>query len=175
MVQTTLRCGIFVFCLLSLPQNKRKIYNWGNNHRFNFSTYRTFSVLPGNSIFSTTLLPTKERLLSHQSKKLKDNYKLQHLVCLFFHPLQLHASHCSYLDIHISQKIRLCEDDFEGKFQTSVQASIMNFLIWKFRFIILIFLLFLAGVVKSTAFCTQLLLFLTAWNVRVTFLYQIAT
>ena len=29
--------------------------------------------------------------------------------------------HCSYLDIYISQKIRLCEGDFESKFQTSVQ------------------------------------------------------
>ena len=34
------------------------------------------------------------------------------------------------------KKIRLCEGDFEGKFQTSVQNSIINFLIWKFRFII---------------------------------------
>ena len=67
--------------------------------------------------------------------------------------------HCGYLDIYISQKIRLCKGDFESKFQTSVQASIMNFLVRKFKFLQLIFLLFLAGVVKSTAFCTQLLLF----------------
>ena len=39
------------------------------------------------------------------------------------------SAHCSYLDIYISQKIRLCKGDFEGKFQTSVQASIMNFLV----------------------------------------------
>ena len=82
--------------------------------------------------------------------------------------------HCSYLDIHISQKIRLCNGDFEDKFQASVQASIMNILIWKFNFIMLIFLLFFAGVVKSTAFCTQLLLFRKGWNVWVTFLHQIA-
>ena len=44
------------------------------------------------------------------------------------------AAHCSYLDTYISQKIRLCEGDFEGKFQTRVHASIMNFLIWKFRY-----------------------------------------
>ena len=69
------------------------------------------------------------------------------------------SSHCSYLNIYISQKIILCNGDFEGKFQNSAQASITNFLIWKFRFIILIFLLFFAGVVKSTAFCTLLLLF----------------
>ena len=36
-------------------------------------------------------------------------------------------SHCSHLDIYILQKIRLYEGDFEGKFQTSVHASIMNF------------------------------------------------
>ena len=58
------------------------------------------------------------------------------------------AAHCSYLDIYISQNIRLCKCNFEGKF-----------LIWKFRFIILIFLLFVAEFVKSTAFCTLMLLF----------------
>ena len=64
-----------------------------------------------------------------------------------------HSAHCSYLEIYISQEIRLCEGDFEDKFQT-IQASIMNFLIWKFRSITLIFLQFFAGLVKSTAFCT---------------------
>ena len=38
-------------------------------------------------------------------------------------------AHCSYLDICISQKIRLCESYLEGKFQTSVQTSIITFLI----------------------------------------------
>ena len=51
-------------------------------------------------------------------------------------------AHCSYLEIYISQKISLCKGDFEGKFQTSVQTSIINFLIWKFRFIIINILLF---------------------------------
>jgi hypothetical protein len=36
-------------------------------------------------------------------------------------------THCSYLDIYISQNIRLCKGDFEGQFQTSLQARIMNF------------------------------------------------
>jgi hypothetical protein len=31
-------------------------------------------------------------------------------------------AHCSYLEIYISQKIRLCNGDFEGKFQASVQT-----------------------------------------------------
>ena len=76
---------------------------------------------------------------------------------------QGHHVHCSYFVIYISQKIRLCKGNFEGKFQTSVQAScsIMNFLVWKFRFLKLIFLLF---VVKSTVFSTQLLLFHKGWN-----------
>ena len=68
-------------------------------------------------------------------------------------------THCSYLDIYISQKIRLCVVDVEVQFQTSLQAESINFLIWKFRSIILIFLLFFAGIVKSTAFCTLSLLF----------------
>ena len=46
-------------------------------------------------------------------------------------------AHCSYLDIYISQKIRLCKGDFEGKFQFNLQAKSINFLGWKFRSIIL--------------------------------------
>ena len=42
-------------------------------------------------------------------------------------------SYCSYLDIYISRKIRLCVVDFEGKFQTNLQAKLINFLVWKFR------------------------------------------
>ena len=51
----------------------------------------------------------------------------------------------------------------------------MNFLIWKFRSIILISLLFFAEVVKSTAFCTVMLLLQKGWNTWVTFLHQTAT
>ena len=82
--------------------------------------------------------------------------------------------HCSYLNIHISRKIRLCLVDLEGQFQTTLQAKAINFLIWKFRSIILIFLLFFAGVVKSSAFCTLLMLFPKGWVIWVTFLRQIA-
>ena len=42
-------------------------------------------------------------------------------------------AHCSFLDIYISRKIRLCVVDFEGKFQTNLQAKLINFLVWKFR------------------------------------------
>ena len=48
-------------------------------------------------------------------------------------------SHCSYLDIYISQKIRLCVVDLEGKFQTNLQAKLLNFLVWKFKSIILLY------------------------------------
>jgi predicted membrane metal-binding protein len=69
------------------------------------------------------------------------------------------VAHCSYLDIYISRKIRLCVVDFVGKFQTNLPAKPINFLVWKFKSIILIFLLFFAEFVKSTAFYTLLLLF----------------
>ena len=75
------------------------------------------------------------------------------------HILHTTYPHCSYLNIYISQKIRLCVVDLEGQFQTTLQAKDINFLIWKFRSIILIFLLFFAGVVKSSAFCTLCLQF----------------
>ena len=68
-------------------------------------------------------------------------------------------SHCSHLDIYISQKTRLCVVNLEDQFQMSLEAKLINFLIWKFKSIILIFLLFFAVVVKSGAFCTLLLLF----------------
>ena len=45
-------------------------------------------------------------------------------------------SHCSCLEIYISQKIRLCKGDFEGKFQFNLQAKSITFLGWKFRFTI---------------------------------------
>ena len=32
----------------------------------------------------------------------------------------LTKAHCSYLDIYISQNIRLCKGDFEGQFQTTL-------------------------------------------------------
>ena len=67
-------------------------------------------------------------------------------------------SHCSCLEIYISQKIRLYKGDFEGKFQFNLQAKSITFLGWKFRYIKLIFLLFFVEFVKSTAIYTLLLL-----------------
>ena len=58
-------------------------------------------------------------------------------------------SHCCYLDIYISRKIRLCVIDFE-------LAKLINFLVWKFKSIIPIFLLIFEEFVKSTAFYTFL-------------------
>ena len=65
--------------------------------------------------------------------------------------------------------------DLKGQFQTSLQVKVIIFLNWKFRSIILIFFLFFAGIVKSSAFCTLLLLFQKGWYVWVTFFHQIAT
>ena len=65
-----------------------------------------------------------------------------------------HTPHCSYLNIYISQNIRLCKGDFEGKFQTILLAKVIIFFIWKFRFIIFIFPLVFAEFVKSAAFYT---------------------
>ena len=74
-------------------------------------------------------------------------------------------THCSYLYIYISQNIRLCKGDFEGQFQTTLQAKGINFLIWKFRFIILIFLLFFAGVCQIAIQVFQLFrIGLTVWE-----------
>ena len=82
------------------------------------------------------------------------------------------TAHCSYLDIYISQNIRLCKGDFEGKFQTILQAKGINFFIWKFTFIILIFLLVFAEFVKSTAFYTLLLIFQRVDISKLWFLHQ---
>ena len=95
---------------------------------------------------------------------------LFHDVAVIFHWSLLFIQICPqrwftlYLVIWMSQKNRLFEGDFEGKFQTSIQASITNFLIWKNRSIVLIFLLFFVGDVKSTAFRTHLVLFKNGWN-----------
>ena len=50
------------------------------------------------------------------------------------------------------RKIRLCVVDLEGKFQTNLQAKSITFLGWKFRSIILIFLLFLQNLSNSLLF-----------------------
>ena len=81
------------------------------------------------------------------------NYNLLFLLLLHTY------SHCSYLDIYISRKIRLCVVDFEGKFQANLQAKLFISLVWKFNSIIIIFLLFIAEFVKYSAFYTLMLLF----------------
>ena len=96
---------------------------------------------------------------AHQRDENKDNdWTTARNICLCFGRYDSPGAHCSYLDIYISQNIRLCKGDFEGKFQTILQAKGINFFIWKFRFIILIFLLVFAEFVKFTAFYTMLLL-----------------
>ena len=86
----------------------------------------------------------------------------------FNNPIRNIPHDCSYLNIYISQKIRLCVIDLESQFQTSLQASIINFLTQKFNSIILIFLLFFAGIVKSTVFvhCTVTAI-LSSWNIGI--------
>ena len=69
----------------------------------------------------------------------------------FYNKLQ--NAYCSCLNIYISQKIRLCVVDLEGQFQTTLPAKAINFLTWKFRSIILIFLLFFAGFPVLFAYC----------------------
>ena len=54
-----------------------------------------------------------------------------------FHYLCMHT-HCSYLDIYISQNIRLCKGDFDSQFQATLQDNGINFSTRKFKSIILI-------------------------------------
>ena len=42
-------------------------------------------------------------------------------------------SHCSYLDIYISRKIRLCVVDLEHQFQTTLQVKDINFFYLKIQ------------------------------------------
>ena len=81
-------------------------------------------------------------------------------------------SHCRYLNIYISQKTRLCAVDLKGKFQTNLQAKSITFFVWKFRFFVLIFLLFFEEFVKSTAFYTLLLIFQRVDISKLWFLHQ---
>ena len=117
---------------------------------------------------------TRILILTRKIGKLKITviawYKFSHLIYVWTRVLTL--AHCSYLDVYISQNIRLCNGDFEGWFQTSLQSSIMIIFIWNIMFILPIFLLFF---VKSTAFCTLLLLCQKGWYIWVTFFHQIAT
>ena len=91
----------------------------------------------------------------------------------FMHQCCNTKAHCSLLDIYISQKTRLCVVYLGDQFQMSLEAKLINFLIWKFKSIILIFLLFFIGIVKSSAFSTLSMLFQKGWTVWVKFLCQI--
>ena len=70
----------------------------------------------------------------------------------FMHQCCNTKAHCSLLDIYISQKTRLCVVNLEDQFQMSLEAKLINFLIWKFRSIILIFLLFFAELSNPVLF-----------------------
>ena len=75
------------------------------------------------------------------------------------------SAHCSYLDIYISQKIRLCKDDFEDKFQFNLQAKSITFLVWKFRFIILSFLLLFCRICQIHCFLHTVAALPKSWHV----------
>ena len=79
--------------------------------------------------------------------------------------LEVTLPHCSYLDIYISRKIRLCIVDLEGKCQTKLQAKLLNFLVWKFRSIILIFLLFFCRICQIQCFLHTVVAMLLCWHV----------
>ena len=68
-------------------------------------------------------------------------------------------SHCSNLNIYTSPKIRLSLVDLEGQVQVNFLTKPIILFIWKFKSKMLIFALFFAGVVKSSTFCTLLMLF----------------
>jgi hypothetical protein len=83
--------------------------------------------------------PEKERKKPFECEFCESSFALKHQLRkhvstvheeILSHLFDRIKPHCSYLDIYISQKIRLFKGYFEGKFQTSIQASsIMIFLI----------------------------------------------
>ena len=91
-------------------------------------------------------------------------YKLNQLASLFLlsdrrKTISFTRAHCSYLDIYISQNIRLCRVILKANFKPTYRPNPSHFFVWKFRSIILIFSYFFAEFVKSTVFYTLLLLF----------------
>ena len=66
--------------------------------------------------------------------------------------LEVTLPHCTYLDIYISRKIRLCVVDLEGKFQTNLQAKLLNFLVWKFNLLYPFFFYFLQNLSNPVLF-----------------------
>ena len=57
----------------------------------------------------------------------------------YYHPYFSHSAHCNYLNMYISQKIRLRVFDLEDQFQTTLQAKDIKFMIWKFNSITYLF------------------------------------
>ena len=75
-------------------------------------------------------------------------------------------AHCSFLDIYISRKIRLCVVDLEDKFQTNLQARLFNFLVWNSDILNSFFFYFLQNLSNPLLFthCCCYSKELTSWN-----------
>ena len=97
--------------------------NMGHNAQY-YMDNQTEIVIPEWTNRWSNMITAQDRSPSPERRHEQINYRT--VTC----------THCSYLDIYISQKIRLCVVDLEGKFQTIIQAKLINFLVWKFRSII---------------------------------------
>ena len=92
-----------------------------------------------------------------------------------------HATHCSYLDICISRIIRLCLVDFEDKFQTNLQAKLLNSLVWNSNLLYSIFFYFLQDLSNPLLFehcycySKELKYFIVIWSKNVTHIRMAAT
>ena len=142
----------------------------------NFWICTAWTVISGSGpiFFDIKWLPTVQRICQ-KCLQWNQNFRQNTVWTKKWFRLELvsmelnHIARFTYLAIYISQKIRLCLVDFEDQFQTSLQAESINFLNAKFKSIILIFLLFFAGIVKSTGLCTLSLLFQKGWSIWVMF------
>ena len=83
-------------------------------------------------------------------------------------------THCSCLNIHISQKNRALRSWFGRPISKNSTGQSYQFFYLKIHIYYSHFPSIFAGVVKSSAFCTLLMLFPKGWIIWVMFLRQIA-
>ena len=103
----------------------------------NFWICTAWTVISGSGpiFFDIKWLPTVQRICQ-KCLQWNQNFRQNTVWTKKWFRLELvsmelnHIARFTYLAIYISQKIRLCVADLEGKFQTNLQAKSITFSVW---------------------------------------------
>ena len=127
-----------------------------------------------HTVFPHIVSSPGEKIIKVFINKRKLNYMRIYGICKTNRNIE-NIAYCSYLGIYISQKIRLCIVNLEGKFQINLQAKPITFWVWKFQSIICthFFLFFFCRLCQILCFLQTVAAIPKSWQVKLWFLHQI--